>query len=136
MEKTTRTAEDVVAEAGQDMTKLHACLLEAMSPVPVVVWEGKFWGGTDQTIIGYGEHTYPRSDGRTVEWFYLGLAAQKHGYSVYANGVSDGEYLTQRFKGRVGKAKVGKAAISFADAQSVDLEALTELAKLTKESFE
>jgi hypothetical protein len=137
MERTETTVDDAIDQATYPtgLRRLHETLLAAMAPTPVVVWEGTFWGGSDQRIIGYGEHRYARSDGREVEWFHVGLAEQQHGFSVYANGVEDGAYLTEQYRGRLGKAKVGKAAITFSSADSIDLDALAELARHTKASF-
>ena len=43
-----------------------------------VLWEGPFWGGTQQHIIGYGSYHYKGRSGAEGEWFIVGLAAQKN----------------------------------------------------------
>jgi hypothetical protein len=39
------------------------------------LWQGVFWGGTEQAIIGYGDIRQPRPRGEDVEWFLVGLSA-------------------------------------------------------------
>lgn len=91
------------------------------------LWEGVFWGGTPQVIIGYGDFTQSRPRGKTVEWFMVGLALQKNYISLYVNAVEGGQYLTHKYKPRLGKVKIGSASISFRHLEDVDLNALTEL---------
>jgi hypothetical protein len=94
-----------------------------------VVWEGVFWGGTEQQIIGYGDLLQPRPRGEAVEWFVVGLARQKKAISVYVNAVDDGRYLLSAYAGRLGKARTGSASLSFRRPEDLDLEAFTELVR-------
>lgn len=91
------------------------------------LWEGVFWGGSQQQIIGYARIHQPRPKGPDVEWFLVGLAAQQRHLSVYVNAVADGGYLLKQYAGRLGKAKVGAAAITIPSVDAVDLDALDEL---------
>lgn len=78
-----------------------------------LLWEGVFWGGTEQSIVGYGHIVQPRPRGEDVRWFLVGLARQKDHFSVYLNAVEDGKYLGQRYADELGKVKVGAASIGF-----------------------
>lgn len=91
------------------------------------LWQGVFWGGSAQTIIGYGDYSYVRSDKTPVEWFIVGLARQKSYYSVYVNAADGRRYLTEAYAGRLGKVKTGKSSISFRRLADLELEVLTEL---------
>ena len=91
------------------------------------LWEGVFWGGSEQRIIGYGDLSYVRSDKQEVRWFLVGLARQKNYYSVYVNAADGRRYLAEAYAGRLGKAKVGKSSISFRKLADVDLDVLSEL---------
>ena len=91
------------------------------------MWEGRFWGGSDQRIIGYGDYSYTRSDGKTVEWFIVGLAQQKQYISVYVNAADETGYLTEQYADRLGKAKVGKSSISFTSLDDIHLDVLLDL---------
>ena len=57
--------------------RLDAAIADAMRGEERVLWEGRFWGGSDQRIIGYGEYTYKGRSGRSGTWFVVGLARQK-----------------------------------------------------------
>ena len=130
MEKTTTKPDDFIAslpeEVRGDIERLDATISEVMSGHPKTMWEGKFWGGSDQNIIGYGDVSYERSSD-TVEWFMVGLAPQKNYISVYVNAVDDNGYLVEQYADRLGKAKIGKAAIGFKTVDDIDLNMLLEL---------
>ena len=91
------------------------------------LWEGTFWGGTEQTIIGYGHITQPRPRGDDVDWFLAGLARQKRNYSIYLNATDDNTYLAHRYADRLGKVKLGAASIGFTKLENIDLDVLAEL---------
>ena len=92
-----------------------------------VLWQGVFWGGTQQSIIGYGHIEQTGSSGNTVEWFLVGLARQKRNYSIYVNATADNAYLAHRYADRLGKVKLGAASIGFRRLEDLDLAVLTEL---------
>jgi hypothetical protein len=109
------------------MVLLDTAISDRMSGASRVLYEGKFWGGSDQKIIGYGEFRYTNSSGKTVEWFMVGLAAQKNYLSMYVNAVDDDGYVLAQYKDRLGKVKVGSASISFKDVDDVNIDVLMEL---------
>lgn len=92
-----------------------------------VLWVGKFWGGTDQTIIGYGDIYQPRPKGDPVHWFMVGLALQKANISLYVNAVKDGQYLVQSYGKTLGKVKLGSTSIGFKTIADLDLAELRSL---------
>ena len=113
-------------ENGKPMKQLDRLLARIMKGLPRVLWEGVFWGGSPQAIIGYGELRQTRGP-RTVEWFKVGLALQKNYMSLYVNAVEDGKYLPHKYRSRLGRVKLGSASISFARIEDVDLDVLAEL---------
>ena len=50
------------ADVGADMTALHERIEAALPRHGCCLWAGVFWGGSEQTIIGYGDMSYVRSD--------------------------------------------------------------------------
>ncbi|REK17823.1 MAG: DUF1801 domain-containing protein [Actinobacteria bacterium] len=114
-------------DARHDIAVLDGMLAAAFAGEPRVLWEGKFWGGSDQRIIGYGEYSYENASGNDVEWFKVGLARQKAHISLYVNAVDDGEYVGKAYADRLGSAKVGAASISFKSIDSIDLQALEDM---------
>ena len=130
MEKTDKDPDAHLASLSvgvrEDMERLDDLISEAMPGRSRTLWEGTFWGGSEQQIIGYGDFSYDRPTG-TVDWFMVGLAAQKNYISMYVNAVADGGYAVQKYAERLGKVKVGSASISFKKVADIDLAALTEL---------
>ncbi|MEX0756402.1 MAG: DUF1801 domain-containing protein [Acidimicrobiia bacterium] len=111
----------------EQMIELDQLISASFAGRSRTVWEGVFWGGSDQHIIGYGDIVQPRPRGEDVEWFAVGLARQKNHFSIYVNAVDDGQYLLAQYKDRLGKAKVGSASIAFTAVDDLDLGALGEL---------
>lgn len=112
-----------------DMVRMDTLISATMRKRSRVLWEGVFWGGTQQQIIGYGDLLQPRPRGKDVEWFVVGLARQKQSISVYVNAVADGRYLLAAYADRLGKVKAGSASISFRRPEDLELDAFTELVR-------
>jgi hypothetical protein len=112
---------------GEDMRLLDRSIRERLPGQPRFLYEGKFWGGSDQQIVGYGVMDYVNRSGENVEWFLVGLAAQKSYISLYVNAVEDGAYLLASYKDRLGKVKQGSASISFDDIADLEFETVMEL---------
>ena len=104
-----------------ELVALDALILDTLPGVSRVLWRGKMWGGTDQAIIGYGLIRQPRPRGAAVQWFLVGLAEQKKHLSVYVNAAESGAYLVQQRASRLGKVKVGAAAVTFGSITDLDL---------------
>lgn len=131
MERTDTNPDDFLAtfegEQRATMEALDRLIIEALPERPRTLWTGVFWGGTEQTILGYGDLVQARPKGPPVEWFIVGLARQKRHYSLYVNVADEGEYLGRRYAERLGKTKIGAASIGFNRLDDVDLEVLREL---------
>ncbi|WP_353826442.1 hypothetical protein [Agromyces sp. SYSU T0242] len=125
-----RDLEGARADAMRDLDRVIAAELGGLERV---LWEGVFWGGTEQSIIGYGGITQPRPRGSAVDWFMVGLARQSTHVSVYVNAAEDGGYLVQRYAGRLGRVRVGSAAITITDVGRLDLDGFTELLRRARD---
>ena len=131
MERVSTSPDEYLASLPEefrgDMTALDERIAAALPGHRRCLWEGVFWGGSSQSIIGYGDYSYVRSDNKPVEWFIVGLARQKNYYSVYVNAADGRRYLTEAYTGRLGKVKVGKSNVTFRRLADVELEVLIEL---------
>jgi hypothetical protein len=131
MRKSNTTPEEYLDSLPEDvrqpMLLLDGLISTSLAGRARDVWEGVFWGGTEQRIIGYGDIVQPRPKGESVEWFAVGLARQQARYSIYVNAVESGRYLLEKYEGRLGKAKLGSASVSFKDVADLDRDALAEL---------
>jgi hypothetical protein len=85
------------------------------------------WGGTDQRIIGYGSHQYVNRSGTHVDWYVIGLAAQKNYLSLYVNAADADGYILGRYADKLGKVKIGSANATFKRASDIDLAALRRM---------
>ena len=111
----------------EDMAALDAVLTAGMAGRERVLWEGVFWGGTEQRIIGYGAYRATNRSGREVDWFLLGLARQKDHFSLYRNAIGQGTYLVKELGPTLGKVRVGSANVTFRRVVDIDLDALRDL---------
>lgn len=114
-------------ERAEDFRRLDALISDVFADDSRVLWAGKFWGGTDQTIIGYGDLIQPRPKGDDVHWFVVGLALQKANISIYVNAIKDGQYLGKVYGKRLGKVKLGSASIGFKTLADLDRDVLKEM---------
>jgi hypothetical protein len=127
--------ESLQPEIRDDMRQLDHLISEVMADETRTLWEGVFWGGSDQTIIGYGDFSSTDSKGKTVDWFKVGLAAQKNYLSIYVNAADTDGYLVKKYENRLGKVKVGSASIGFKSVGDIDLDVLRELIQTAKEQM-
>lgn len=116
-----------------DVAQLHKIISAELKGLPVVLWEGIFWGGSTQQIIGYGDFVYKGSRAKAVNWFLVGLAVQKNYISIYVNAVEGGQYVAEKYRKQLGAVKIGKSSISFKRLADVNVPTLrTILAKAAK----
>jgi hypothetical protein len=137
MERSTTSPDEYLASLPdgirEDMTALDSALAPVFADHVRVLWEGRFWGGTQQRIIGYGDLRLRNSKGVEVEWFVVGIAVQKANLSLYVSAAEDGQHLVKRYADRLGKVKVGSAHVSFRRVADLDLPVVVEMATRARE---
>jgi hypothetical protein len=111
------------------LARIDEVITAALPGAARVLWQGVFWGGTEQSIIGYGDIEQPRPRGQVVKWFLIGLARQSKYVSLYVNAAEDQTYLAQAYGRRLGRTKVGSASISFTSVEDIDLQVLDEMVR-------
>ncbi len=140
MRPSDRTPDDYLASLDDprrdDVVALDGAISAVMAGLPRTLYEGTFWGGTEQQIIGYGTMTTFRSDGSSVAWFIVGLALQKQHISVYVSAVEDRQYLSQKYGPDLGKVKIGASSIGFRRLADIDLDKLVALVRKAREIVE
>ncbi len=109
-----------------DMQTLHGMMLKLMPDCRL--W---FLDGTDESgrtvsnpNIGYGLRIITYADGRTREFYQIGLSANTSGISVYIMGLDDKTYLARTYGGEIGKASVTSYCIKFSKLDNIDLVVL------------
>jgi hypothetical protein len=109
-----------------DMQELHRITLQVLPKCKLWFHNGK--NSKDQTIsnptIGYGIHTIKYANGKTREFFQIGVSANKTGISVYILGIKDKTYLAQTYGRKLGKASVSGYCIRFKTLKDINIEIL------------
>ncbi|WP_232735252.1 DUF1801 domain-containing protein [Flavobacterium sp. 5] len=76
--------------------------------------------------IGYGLYTIQYADGKTKEFYQIGLSANTTGISIYILGLKDKTYLSQTFGKKIGKASVSGYCIKFKTLKDININILKE----------
>src|SRR3989442_6998189 len=109
-----------------DMQALHRIILEVMPACKLRFLDGK--NSDNKTVsnpnIGYGFHTIKYADGKTREFYQIGISANKTGISVYILGIKDKKYLAKTYGKELGKASVSGYCIKFKTLKDIDIEIL------------
>lgn len=74
--------------------------------------------------IGYGFQNIKYSDGKTKEFYQIGISANTTGISVYIMGIDDKTYLAKTFGEKIGKASVSGYCIKFKKLKDINIETL------------
>ena len=109
-----------------DMQALHDMMLRLMPDCRLWFLDGK--GEDGRTVsnpnIGYGQLTTTFANGRTREFYQVGLSANTSGISVYIMGLDDRTYLAETYGGALGRASVTGYCIRFSSRRNIDLAVL------------
>ena len=111
-----------------DMQTLHTLIPEALPGCKLWFDDGK--NSENKTVsnpnIGYGLYTIKYADGKTRDFFKIGLSANATGISVYILGLKDKKYLAETFGKKLGKAKVTGYCIRFKTVKDINTDVLEE----------
>ena len=109
-----------------DMQALHRIILQVMPACKLWFLDGK--NSENKTVsnpnIGYGFHTIKYADGKTREFYQIGISANTTGISVYILGIKDKKYLAQTYGKKLGKASVSGYCIKFKTLKNIDINIL------------
>src|SRR4051794_25151228 len=109
-----------------DMQALHRIILEVMPACKLWFLDGK--DSENRTVsnpnIGYGLQTIKTADGKSREFYQIGLSANTTGISVYILGIKDKKYLAKTYGAKIGKASVTGYCIKFKTLKDVNIETL------------
>jgi len=109
-----------------DMQELHRFILQVLPGCKLWFLDGK--NSKNKTVsnpnIGYGFHTIKYADGKTREFYQIGMSANKTGISVYILGIKDKTYLAQTHGKKLGKANVSGYCIRFKALKDIDIDKL------------
>jgi len=109
-----------------EMQQLHHMIVALMPTCKLRYLDGKDEKGktVSNPNIGYGSQTIQYANGKTKEFYQIGISANTTGISVYIMGVNDKKYLAQRFGRELGKASVTGYCIKFKTLTEIKIDVL------------
>ena len=109
-----------------EIQELHLRILKVLPGCKLWFDNGK--NSENKTVanptIGYGFFTIKYADGKTKDFFQIGLSANKTGISVYILGLKDKTYLVQTYGKQLGKASVTGYCIKFKTLKDINVDIL------------
>lgn len=109
-----------------DMQTLHRHIQKIMPSGKLWFLDGK--NSENKTVsnpnIGYGLQTMKYADGKTREFYQIGLSANTTGISVYIMGIEDKKYLANNYGKKLGKASVTGYCIKFKALKDINMDVL------------
>ena len=108
------------------MQSLHRSILKMMPACKLWFFDGKNGEGkiVSNPNIGYGLQTIRYADGKSKEFYKIGISANKTGVSVYILGLKDKTYLAKAYGKKIGNASVTGYCIKFKTLNDVDVATL------------
>ncbi len=109
-----------------DIETLHKRILQVLPKCKLWFLDGKDDKGkiVSNPNIGYGLQTIKYADGKTREFYQIGISANTTGISVYLLGIEDKNYLARTFGKELGKASVTGYCIKFKTLKDINIEIL------------
>jgi hypothetical protein len=109
-----------------DMYELHGIILKVKPKSKLWYLDGKDDKGktVSNPNIGYGLQTIKYADGKTREFYQIGMSANKTGISVYILGIKDKKYLAETYGKKLGKASVTCYCIKFKTLNDINIDIL------------
>lgn len=109
-----------------DLQELHRLIQKIMPKCKLWFLDGKDEKGkiVSNPNIGYGFQTIKYANGKTREFYQIGLSANTSGISVYILGIEDKEYLAKTYGKKIGKASVTGYCIKFKGLKDINTDIL------------
>jgi len=111
-----------------EMEQLHGRILALMPGCRLWFLDGRDEKGkvVSNPNIGYGAQTTRYANGKTREFYQIGMSGNTTGISVYVMGLKDRKLLAREFGERLGKATVTGYCIHFKRLAEIDVAVLLE----------
>jgi hypothetical protein len=109
-----------------EMQELHGMVLALMPACKLWFLDGKDEKGkiVSNPNIGYGSQISEYANGKTREFYQIGVSANTTGISVYIMGVENKKYLAETFGRDLGKASVTGYCIKFKTLTDIKVDVL------------
>lgn len=109
-----------------DMQVLHERILQTLPGCRLWFDDGVNAEGKVVTnpTIGYGFQVLKYKDGKTKDFFQIGMCANTTGISVYILGIEDKTYLANTYGKEIGKTSVTGYCIKFKKLKDINIDVL------------
>lgn len=109
-----------------DIKSLHQRILKILPKCKLWFLDGKDEKGkiVSNPNIGYGLQTMKYVDGKSKEFYQIGISGNTTGISVYIMGIEDKKYLLETYGKTIGKASVTGYCIKFKLLKDINIEIL------------
>lgn len=109
-----------------DIETLHKLILQISPKCKLWFFDGTNDKGkvVSNPQIGYGLQTMQYADGKTKEFYQIGISANTTGISVYVMGIDDKKYLPETYGKTIGKARITGYCIKFKKLKDINLDVL------------
>ena len=109
-----------------EMREIHDIVLALMPTCKLWFLDGKDENGkiVSNPNIGFGSQTMKYANGKTREFYQIGISANTTGISVYIMGIDDKNHLAQTFGKELGKASVTGYCIKFKTLADIKIDVL------------
>ncbi|WP_029275666.1 DUF1801 domain-containing protein [Pedobacter borealis] len=114
-----------------DILELHNIILTILPETRLLFDNGKNRDNKTvaNPIIGYGFQTIKYADGKTRDFFQIGISANNTGISVYILGFKDKTYIASTYGKEIGKATVTGCCIKFKKLKDINIDILSNAIK-------
>jgi len=109
-----------------DFEAIHKRILQILPNSKLWFLDGKDDKGkiVSNPNIGYGLQTIKYADGKTKEFYQIGISTNTTGISVYIMGIEDKKYLPETYGKTIGKATVTGYCIKFKTLKDINIDTL------------
>jgi hypothetical protein len=109
-----------------DLQALHSLIPQVLPRCKLWFLDGKDDNGKTVTNpnIGYGLQTIKYADGKSREFYQIGISPNATGISVYIMGIKDKTYLAKTYGKQLGKASVSGYCIKFKTLKDINIDVL------------
>jgi hypothetical protein len=110
----------------EDLCVLHQLILKLKPRLKLWFLDGR--NSENKVVsnpnIGYGVRTIQYADGKSKEFYRVGLSANTSGISVYILGIEDKKFLDKTYGNQMGKATITGYCIKFKAIKDINIETL------------
>ncbi len=125
----TKVTEQVVQEyllqIGNEITRKDYLVIAQLMESATAA-KPKMWG---TAIVGFGDHLYSYSTGRTGDWFMMGFATRKANISLYIMGCD--VQIKEEILSQLGKHTRGKDCVYINTLADVNFGVLKEMCEIS-----